>query len=228
MDTTIKSYYMPALPFEGLTPYYDVVVGMTTREHRFKQALIDLADIRPGHQVLDFASGTGSLAVWLKTLHPKATITGVDGSSKMIEIAMDKAAKAGTDVHFDQADADELPYMYDYFDRVLSTLSFHHLTWEFKQRAAAELFRVMKPGAELYVADWGMPTNRLMRSLFLPLQLLDGFANTQDNITGKIIPLFKDTGFEQVTVQQTLNTIHGTMALYRAVKPLDAPSTMRC
>jgi ubiquinone/menaquinone biosynthesis C-methylase UbiE len=228
MDTSSKSSYIPALRFEGLTPYYDVVVGMTTRERRFKQALIELADIRPGQQVLDLASGTGTLAIWLKCIEPQATITGVDGDEKVIAIAKAKADKAGTAVQFDHGYADELPYMHDQFDRVLSSLFFHHLTWEFKQRAAAELFRVMKPGAELYVADWGLPTSPLMRGLFFSIQLLDGFANTQDNVDGKLVPLFKDTGFAQVTVQQTMSTMYGTMALYRAVKPLDAPSPMLC
>lgn len=228
MDTSSNSSYIPALRFDGLTPYYDVVIGLTTRERRFKQALIDIADIRPGQQVLDLASGTGTLAIWLKSIEPHAQITGVDGDAKIVAIAQAKAAKVGAMVQFDHGYADLLPYTDERFDRVLSSLFFHHLTWEFKQRAAAELFRVMKPGAELYVADWGHPTSRLMRGLFFSIQLLDGFANTQDNVDGKLIPLFKDTGFEQVTVQQTLSTMYGTMALYRAVKPLDAPSPMHC
>jgi len=228
MDTSSKSSYMPALRFEGATPHYDPVVGLTTRERRFKQVLIDIADIRSGHQVLDLASGTGALAICLKNAAPMAHITGIDADAKLIATAQTKALKAGMDIHFDVGNPNELPYADEQFDRVLSSLFFHHLSWESKHRAAAELYRVMKPGAELYVADWGCPRSKLMRGLFLSIQLLDGFTNTQDNIDGKLIPLFKDNGFEQVTVQQTMSTLFGTMALYRAVKPLNAPTPMHC
>jgi len=106
-----------------------------------------------------------------------------------------------------------------YFDRVVSSLFFHHLTWENKQRTAQELFRILKPGAELHVADWGYPANALMRGLFLSIQLLDGFKNTQDNVSGKLIQLFQQAGFTEVAQWQTFNTIYGTIALYSALKP---------
>lgn len=48
------------------------------------------------------------------------------------------------------------------FKRVLSSLVFHHLTPEHKCLAATEIFRVLKPGGELNVADWGKAQNALM------------------------------------------------------------------
>lgn len=42
MPKPSESNYVPALGFHWLTPYYDAVVGLTTREQRFKQALIKL------------------------------------------------------------------------------------------------------------------------------------------------------------------------------------------
>ena len=43
MQSPADSKYVPALGFNWLTPYYDAVVGATTRERRFKQALITQA-----------------------------------------------------------------------------------------------------------------------------------------------------------------------------------------
>ncbi len=58
--------YRPALRFNWDTPFYDLVVGATTRERSFKQGLIRQAGIEARHQVLDLGSGTGTLAIWVK------------------------------------------------------------------------------------------------------------------------------------------------------------------
>ena len=218
MHPASNAEYVPALSFNWLTPYYDTVVGTTTRERAFKQALIRQAGIKAGQQVLDLASGTGTLAIWIKQSQPSATVTGVDGDPAILSIATCKAQTANAVVQFDQALSYNLPYPAAYFDRVVSSLFFHHLTSEDKRRTAQELFRVLKPGAELHIADWGYPTNAFMRGLFLSIQLLDGFKNTQDNVSGKLIEIFKQTGFVAVEQRQTFNTIYGTMALYSAVK----------
>lgn len=211
--------YVPALGFHWLTPYYDAVVGATTRERSFKQALIKQARIEPNHQVLDLATGTGTLAIWLKQSQPQANVTGVDGDSIILSLASRKAQKANVSVQFDHGLSYSLPYTAAHFDRVVSSLFFHHLTWENKVRTARELFRILKPGAELHVADWGRADNALMRGLFLFVQLLDGFESTQDNVSGKLTKLFEQAGFVQVSQRQTFSTIYGTMALYSAVKP---------
>ncbi len=93
--------------------------------------------------------------------------------------------------------------------------------WESKQRTTAELFRILKPGAELHIADWGSPTSLIMRALFVPIQLLDGFRKTQDNVAGTLLPLFEGAGFRDVAVRRTFRTMFGTLALIRAIKPAE-------
>ncbi|PKM09356.1 MAG: methyltransferase type 11 [Gammaproteobacteria bacterium HGW-Gammaproteobacteria-4] len=219
MQRSSKSKYVPALGFHWLTPCYDAVVGTTTRERSFKQALIKQARFEPGQRVLDLASGTGTLAIWIKQQQPQAEVTGVDGDPAILSLSSRKAQKAHVSVQFDRALSYSLPYPAAHFDRVVSSLFFHHLSWENKERTARELFRILKPGAQLHVADWGRPANALMRGLFLFVQLLDGFKNTEDNVSGKLVTLFEYAGFVEVLQRQTFDTIHGTMALYSAVKP---------
>lgn len=211
--------YVPALGYHWLTPYYDAVVSTTTRERSFKQALIKQARFAPGQNVLDLASGTGTLAIWIKQHQPQANVTGVDGDPAILSLAIRKAQKANVSVQFDHALSYSLPYSATQFDRVVSSLFFHHLSWEDKERTAREIFRILKPGAELHVADWGRADNALMRGLFLFIQLLDGFKNTQDNVSGKLVMLFEQAGFVEVTQRQTFSTIYGTMVLYSAHKP---------
>ncbi|MDP2368867.1 class I SAM-dependent methyltransferase [Rhodoferax sp.] len=211
--------YVPALGWHWLTPCYDAVVQATTRERRFKQALITQASFEPGQRVLDLASGTGTLAIWIKQHQPHAQVTGVDGDPAILARATRKAQQAEVAVQFDQALSHHLPYPAAHFDRVVSSLFFHHLRWEDKERTARELFQVLKPGAALHVADWGRADNALMRGLFLLVQLLDGFKTTQDNVSGKLVTLFEAAGFVDVQQRQTFHTLLGTMALYSAVKP---------
>ncbi|MBI3288086.1 MAG: class I SAM-dependent methyltransferase [Elusimicrobia bacterium] len=212
--------YVPALGYRWLTPYYDAVVGATTRERRFKTALIEQACFAPGQRVLDLASGTGTLAIWIKRAQPLAEVLGIDGDPSIISLASHKALKAGVKVRFELGLSDKLPYPSAHFDRVLSSLFFHHLSWREKERTALELLRVLKPRGELHVADWGRADNALMRGLFLPVQFLDGFPNTQDNVSGKLVTLFEQAGFIETTQRQTFNTVFGTMALYSAVRPV--------
>ena len=211
--------YVHALRFNWLTRYYDIVVRATTRERVVKRSLIAEARITAGMRVLELASGTGTLAIWIKQEQPLAEVTGVDGDPAILTIADDKARRLNTVVQFDQGMSDELPYADSTFDRVVSSLFFHHLDWRSKQETVHEVFRVLKPGAELHVADWGLPSNIVMRGLFLFIQLLDGFRNTQDNVSGRLIELFKSAGFAEVSQQRAFGTIFGTLALYRAVKP---------
>lgn len=220
MNPPADPAYVPALAYHRLTPFYDAVVGTTTRERTFKRALIEQACIQPAHQVLDLASGTGTLAIWIQQQEPRAHVTGIDGDAAILSIARRKAQRAGVTVVFDQGLSYALPYEDERFDRVLSSLFFHHLAWSSKQRTARELFRVLKRGTELHVADWGAPGSALMRLLYrATIQVLDGVRNTQDNVDGRLIELFAGAGFVDVVQRNAFSTVYGTMALYSARKP---------
>ncbi len=218
MSLLHKADYVPALGFRWLTPYYDALVGLTTREQAFKRALIEQARIASGDHLLDLGCGTGTLAIWLKQREPSARVTGVDGDPAILAFAHTKAVAAGVSIKFEHALAHALPFASATLDHAFSSLFFHHLTLEQKQLAVRELFRVLRPGGELHVADWGVPTGKVMRTLFLPVQMLDGFSNTSDNVKGRLVSVFQQAGFAAVRQRRTFNTILGTMALYSAVK----------
>ncbi len=210
--------FVPALGFHWLTPYYDFVVGAVTQAGAISEGLIQQAQLDAGQQILDLACGTGTLAVQVKHRFPAVNVVAVDCDRTILSLAERKANRAEVTIQFDHAFAECLPYPDGSFDRVVSSLFFHHLTWDKKKRAAGEIYRILKPRGELHVADWGRASNLLMRGLFFPVQLLDGFKNTQDNVSGKLVALFEQTGFVNVAEQQSINTIFGTMALYSAVK----------
>ena len=211
--------YVPALGRRCLTPAYDAVVRTTTREHRVKRALIEQARLRPGLRVLDLATGTGTLAIRMKQREPTLDIVAIDGDADVLEMARGKAGRAALSIGWLQALSQDLPLPTAHFDRVISSLFFHHLSADAKRQTAREVFRVIKPGGELHVADWGRPTNPAMRGLFFAVQLLDGFENTRDNVEGKLVPLFEQAGFVDVLATASFDTVLGTMVLYRGTKP---------
>lgn len=218
MEADRKPKIVPALGFRLLTPLYDSVIAATVREKTFRPALIDAAAIHPGQDVLDLACGTGTLATMIGTRVRGVKMSGLDADPQVLAIAERKAMAAGVAVCFEQGYSNRLPYPDGSFDRIVSSLFFHHLSLPEKRETAREAFRVLRPAGELHVADWGRAENWLMRALFVPVQLLDGYANTRDNVSGGLPAVFADAGFADVRQTQTFATMFGSLALYRAVK----------
>ena len=217
-DNRAQERYIPALAYRWLTPLYDPVVRWTTRERTFKPALLQQAELRPGDRVLDLACGTGTLTILAKQLYPSITIMGLDGDAAVLGKAREKARFAGVAVNFELALAQQIPFPDSSLDIVLSSLFFHHLTRESKLAVLREVLRVLKPAGELHVADWGRAANPLMRLLFYFVQLLDGFANTTDNVAGRLPDLMRAAGFAAVSEQRRFATPLGTISLYAAIK----------
>ncbi|SET20812.1 Ubiquinone/menaquinone biosynthesis C-methylase UbiE [Nitrosomonas marina] len=213
-----RKKYVPALGFHCLTSFYDRVSGCAGYGMRFWYALMIQAGLANGQRVLDLGCGTGSLAVLIEQYYPGIDISALDCDHAMLIQAGRKAAQRQADIHFVRAFAEQIPYPDHHFDRILSSLLFHHLSSDSKALAASELLRVLKPGGELYVMDWGRAANRLMRCLFYTVQLVDGFDNTSDNVAGRLPDIFERAGFCEVVQLQAVNTAFGTLAFYRAVK----------
>jgi len=216
MEESIK----PALAYRALTPLYDLVVRATLRERRFKSLLLAQARIAPAQKVLDLGCGTGTLTLLAVAVQPGAEFLGVDVDPEILARARRKLGgrRAGR-VQLNLASATELPFADGVFDRVLSSLMFHHLDREEKRAALAESLRVLRPGGELHVADWGRPHGAGMRLLFLAVQLLDGFETTRDSVSGTLPRSIAHAGFRQVRERARLRTLFGTLALYSARRP---------
>lgn len=214
-----ESLFIPALRYDWLTSLYDPIVRLTTREATFKRRLVDLAKIQTGHHILDLGCGTGTLALLIQQTYGDSEVFGVDGDLNVLKIARDKVVSSGSPPFLAAGMGFELPYPANRFDRVFSTLMFHHLTYEAKQRTLQEALRVLKPGGQLCVADWGKPANRLMRILYFLVQLFDGFTTTTDNVKGVLPQLMRDAGFAEVREVNYVNTLFGTLRLTIALKP---------
>ena len=160
--------------------------------------------------------GTGTLTILIKKQQLTAEVVGMDIDPQILELARSKVARAGFDIALDRGSATEPPYPDDYFDRVVSSMMFHHLTLENKARASRAAFRILKPGGELHVADLGRPQNILMRLVSLVTGRLE---ENYDNVKGLLPEMFRAVGFERVQETAQIMTLFGTVSLYKGRKP---------
>lgn len=218
MTEVSNERFVPALGYDLLTLFYDPVVKLTTRERSFKTALVSQCRPEPGQKVLDLACGSGTLAILMKQTFPGVEVTGIDGDPKILQIARYKSDRAGLDIGFDNGTSHALPYANESFDRVVSSLFFHHLTRDKKFQTLKETKRVLKSDGELHIADWGLPANGLMKFASSFIRLLDGSETTGDNFRGLLPKLITEAGFEEVEEAGYYNTVVGTMRLCRSIK----------
>jgi ubiquinone/menaquinone biosynthesis C-methylase UbiE len=207
--------YIPALSHDLLTPLYDPLIRLFMREKTFKRKLIDQAGIRGGQRVLDLGCGTGTLTIMIKQSQPGAEVFGLDGDAKILEIARAKASKAGADIVWDRGMAYQLPYASDSFDRVLTSLVLHHLSTDSKKRALAEVSRVLRPGGELHVVDFGPPCTLYSRLLALVTARSE---EVSANVKGMLPSMFREAGFQGVEETGQFGTVAGALSFYRAHK----------
>ena len=210
--------YVPALAFRTLTRFYDPLLRLTLRDEAFKRELVAQCALESEMRVLDVGCGTGTLTLMIAAAKPHTHVTGVDGDPDVLRIAREKAGRAGVAVDLVEGLATALPFAEASFDRVTTSLVLHHLTREDKAVALREMHRVLRPGGELHVADWGKPHGPGMRAAFLGVQLLDGFATTRDHAAGRLPSFVADAGFIDVTETRRWRTIYGTLAFLRGQK----------
>lgn len=74
--------------------------------------------------------GTATLTLLAKCAEPRATVVGLDVDPVMLELAGRKVGRSGLEVSLQLGSAVALPYADGTFDRVLSSLTLHHLTPE--------------------------------------------------------------------------------------------------
>lgn len=213
-----KESYIPALRFEFLTRFYDPLVRLTTREFSFKRALLAQANLQNNQTILDLACGTGTLCIGIKRRFPEAKIFALDIDKEILRLAQIKAKKYQAKITFNQGFSDNLPFADATFDRIFSTLAFHHLNRKRKVKTIGEILRVLKPEGEFHLADYGLPRNKSQFVLERIIRVIDGEETTRDNIAGKLKFLMEENGFSSVERTAYFKTILGTIRLFKAIK----------
>jgi ubiquinone/menaquinone biosynthesis C-methylase UbiE len=206
--------YIPAAGSDWLLPLYDPMTKLFGLE-KARRVLLDQTALRPHSRVLEIGCGTGSFCVLIKRLHPDVEVLGLDPDPKALARARRKAERAGFSIQFAQGFSDSLPYDEGTFDYVFSSMMFHHLKLEEKEKALHEVRRVLKPGALFEMLDLRTPESivgRLLGGLFHSALLL------KDNSENRILTLMTEAGLQNVRTVGHGALLVGNVAYYQGTR----------
>lgn len=164
------------------------------RERRaVSERIIRGLGILPGSRVLDVGCGTGLIIPWLlEAVGERGHVTALDIAERMLRIAREK--HDGSHLEFILADIAATPFLDRCFDEVVCHNCFPHVAD--KHSAAAEMFRILKPGGRATVChnESREEVNALHRFIGgeVGLDLLPGIDEMER--------LFSDAGFVEVSV----------------------------
>jgi ubiquinone/menaquinone biosynthesis C-methylase UbiE len=124
------------------------LIGMTL--NIVGETLCEALDLRSGQTVLDVAAGNGNIT--LAAARRWCKVTSTDYVPDLLERGKTRAEADGLVIAFEKADAEDLPYVDNSFDAVVST--FGVMFTPNQDQAAAEMARVCKHGGKIGMANW--------------------------------------------------------------------------
>jgi len=214
MASDSSKAYLPAAGHDLFLPLYDPFTRLLGFDRR-RQALLEQAGLAPGNRVLEIGCGTGTLTILAKELHPSVEVVGLDPDPKALARAEAKAERAGVSIQLDRGFAGSLPYPNASFDRVLSSMMFHHLDADEQAKMLREVARVLRPAGRLEMLDFAGP-----RSGGLGLtRLIHSQARLKDNAADRVLALMRDAGLGEAKLVREERALFMWLAYYRASAP---------
>ncbi len=150
--------------FSRVSNQYDLMNDiMSFSLHRcWKKSFVDNLALKPNMRILDVAGGTGDIAIRIAKdkAYLEPCVTVCDLTHGMVLQGKDKAVNAGLlSIKWHIGNAEQLPYADASFDRVTIAFGLRNVTD--KNKALAEMARVLKPGGSLCCLEFLPPEGPL-------------------------------------------------------------------
>jgi len=206
--------YLPGMGRDWLLFLYDPVTRLIGIESAHR-TLADQAELESAARVLEIGCGTGNLALMVKRMRPQLEVVGLDPDPAALARAGRKARRAGLPVELDRGFADDLPYPDASFDRVLSSLMFHHLDAGLRLASLREVLRVLRPGGSLHLMDFGGESHHLHGLA----RVARRSRTLKDNWDDRIPTRMREAGFVEAAETGHITKRIGRLTCYRATRP---------
>lgn len=155
--------------FNEISPTYDLVNRVLSLgiDHYWRNKISSLISPKKPLHLLDLATGTGDQLFSILKRKPNITAVGIDLAEEMLTIAKAKAKKTTFEKRttFQVASATDLPFPHDSFD--VLTMSFGIRNIPCIESCFKEMCRVLKPGGTLFILEFSLPKNALIRWSYL-------------------------------------------------------------
>ena len=222
--------------FTSVARKYDVMNDlMSLGVHRlWKRYFVGTSGVREGDAVLDLAGGTGDIAaLLLPKVGAKGRVVVGDINGDMLRVGRDRLLDRGLvrGLDWSQMDAEALPFPDKSFDCVTMAFGLRNVTH--KDKALAEIHRVLKIGGRALVLEFSAVKSELLKPLYdfhsfqvLPRigaliagdeasyrYLAESIRKHPDQATLK--GMMERAGFGKVEVR---NLSNGIVAIHRAYK----------
>jgi len=157
--------------FNRVPKHYDFLNRLLTLrlDEYWRKKAVDRILLEQPERVMDLGTGTGDMAVRVARKDHAIQVVGYDFSASMLEVAREKALKAGLgNVDFIEGDAASMPFEKDHFDVVGISFAFRNITFKnpYTEQYLRETLRTLKPGGKFVIVESSQPRSKLMRSLF--------------------------------------------------------------
>lgn len=219
--------------FDSVAKNYDLMNDlMSMGLHRaWKAYTVAVANLKPGDRVLDIAAGTGDLTrAFARKVGDSGQVLHTDINEAMLRVGRDRLMDEGLALPTLVCDAEQLPLPADHFDLVSVAFGLRNMTH--KDRALAEMCRVLKPGGRLLVLEFSKVAAPLQKPYdlysfkLLPLmgKLVAGDADSYKYLAesirmhpgqAELKAMMKSAGFGHVDVH---NLTGGVVALHVGIK----------
>jgi ubiquinone/menaquinone biosynthesis C-methylase UbiE len=177
------------------------------RRRRVFTQLAAASGARPGDRVLDVGCGSGYFTrVMAQAVAPGGTAQGIEPSGEAI--AQAKSLTHLANCTFSEGVAEALDAPDSSYDVVVSSLTIHHLPEALRPQAIGEIFRVLRPGGSVLIADSRPPATRIGRRLMR--RHSPAMAHNPVDLIEKMV---RDAGFEQLRSGDLRPWMHYVQAL---------------
>jgi ubiquinone/menaquinone biosynthesis C-methylase UbiE len=125
-------------------------------------------------RLLDICVGTAATSMLVAKRHPQTQIIGIDLSAGMLSVAQRKIRKANiANLELQRMDACQTTFADGCFDGVMTSFALHEMEPGLREAIFAEVGRVLRPGGQFYLLDFGMQADRWTRGFLAAWGMLE-------------------------------------------------------